>query len=682
MKRIILYLLIFSFPLSVWSQSKIDSLLSVLDSDLSDSSIVLTQMEISRAFNRSKSEVSIQYHHAQEAIDLALRLGDTLLYARALDNLGLLYRYHQLYTDAGLLHAKAFILIENKPFDPLYKMIFANNAGLATRYDQLYDKSVFYYLKALDIAEAQEDLKNIAISCNGLGNTFSQIPSKEDESLKYFMRSLAAEEERNNTLGMAMNYLSISDHYDGRKQFDISRVYLNKLLELNEERKDKFGLAITYEYFGHSYMEENKNIDLAIDYYQKALAAFEELKNRHKIAGLLSNLGQAGFKKGQIQVSKGYFISSLKLAEEINNKALVMDSAKGLADVYEKEGDFRNSLLYTKLSYQYGDSINLLDQETQIAAITRQYDLEKKESQIVLLENTRNLQEAELKTQTQKVKTQRAFLMMIVVVLFAVIITAILVFRDVKNKKKTRQLLQQKEKKRVEHEYEVNLLQAEMLATRMQMNPHFLFNCLNAVKYLIQTKNYFKAKDYLIVFSKFVRLVLETSQKQVISLEEELGIVSNYLKLEENRFDEKFLYQVNNILPDIISKEVELPPLLLQPFVENSIWHGLLPSRKEEKVISINVSGNLDQIRVEIIDNGVGRRKNSQNSDSHLHKSMGTQITQDRINLFNKTSNYNISFEIIDLSDGKEPAGTKVVILLKAIMATKLRKDESSYIGR
>ncbi|WP_161629751.1 MULTISPECIES: histidine kinase [Rhodonellum] len=623
-------------------------------------------MELSRALNRSRSNDSVQYLHAQNAIDLALQLDDTLLYARALDNLGLLYRYHQQYSDAGQFHSKAFSLIEHKPYDPLYKMIFANNAGLASRYDQSYDKAVYFYLKALNIAESQKDLKNIAISCNGLGNTFSQIPSKENESLEYFERSLDAEEKRNNPLGMAMNYLSISDHYIGKQQFDISREYLNKLLKLNEARKDKFGLAITYEYFGHSYLAENKNSDLAINYYQRSLTAFEELNNKHKVAGLLSNLGQASLRVGQTHASKNYYLKSLELAKEINNKALIMQSAKGLADVSEKLADYKNSLLYTHFSNQYKDSINLFEQETQIAAITRQYDLEKKESQIVLLEKNRNLQEAELKAQTQKFKTQQAFLILIAVVLIALIITSILVLRDVKNKKKTTQLLQQKEKERVEHEYKINLLQAEMLATRMQMNPHFLFNCLNAVKYLIQTENYFKAKDYLIVFSKFVRLVLETSQKQVIPIEEELGIVCKYLKLEENRFDQSFLYQVNNSLTDAVSKEVMLPPMLLQPFVENSIWHGLLPSNKAEKVIAINISGDLDQIKVEIVDNGVGRKINSRESSSMLHKSMGTRITQDRINLFNKTSNYTISFKINDILDAQKLSGTKVVILLQA----------------
>ena len=681
MKIPVTLLFLLCFTLSVHSQTKIDSLQAVLLTDLPDSAVVLTEMELSRALNKSRSEVSLQYAHAQRAIDLALELDDTLLYARALDNLGLLYRYHQQYADAGQLHAKAFALVESKPVDPLYKMIFANNAGLAHRYDQLYDKAVYYYLKALSIAERQEDLKNIAISCNGLGNTFSQIPSKEDESLLFFERSLAAEEKRNNTLGMAMNYLSISDHYTGQKQFAKGREYLDKLLTLNEEREDNFGLAITYEYYGHSYLSENAQVQKAVPYYQKALEAFEALNNRHKVSGLLNYLGQANFILGKTEVAKDYYRRSLSLAEELNNKAVIMESAAGLAAVYERVGDYKNSLDYTRLSFQYKDSINLSDQETKIAAITRQYDLEKKESQIVLLENSKNLQEAELKTQTQKLQTQRAFLILIAVVLITLLVTSILVYRDMMHKKKTRQLVQQKENNRVAHEYEVNLLQAEMLATRMQMNPHFLFNCLNAIKYLIQTKNYVKAKDYLIVFSKFVRLVLETGQKPVISLEEELGIVCHYLKLEENRFDEKFLYQVNNTLSDEIMKEVQLPPLLLQPFVENSIWHGLLPSNKEDKIISINISGDQKLIKVEIIDNGVGRKPVSGESAAQLHKSMGTRITRDRINLFNKTTDYHISFHIIDLADISGLSGTKVVIELQATGEIKMIKNESSYIG-
>ena len=191
-----------------------------------DSVTVLNEINISRDIQKKNSGDKKEYTHAKNAINYALALKDTLLYARALDNLGLLYRFNQQYGQALTLHVKAFELIKNLPVYPLYKMIFANNAGVAARYFEKYDISVKYYLAALKIAEKENDLKNIAISSNGLGNALENIPEKQDEALSYFNRALKAEKSRNNSRGIAMNFLSIGDYYIQKKEYTIARDYL------------------------------------------------------------------------------------------------------------------------------------------------------------------------------------------------------------------------------------------------------------------------------------------------------------------------------------------------------------------------------------------------------------------------------------------------------------------------
>src|SRR5690606_26699638 len=222
-----------------------------------------------------------------------------------------------------------------------------------------------------------------------------------------------------------------------------------------------------------------------------------------------------------------------------------------------------------------------------------------------------------------------------------------------------------KEKRLLQTEYEKNIAQAEMLASRMQVNPHFIFNSLNAINLLIQKAEMKKASQYLVTFSRFVRMVLEIPKCQVISLDEELKLIKYYLNLEEKRFNEGFDFRIDTSEADDIS-DIRIPPLLLQPFVENAVWHGLLPSRKENKRLTIKITKTASYLKIVIDDNGVGRMKSKLKSADNSRESMGMDITQKRIEQFNKSYDCQINLEIID----KHPvnaAGTTIVLTIQNI---------------
>jgi tetratricopeptide (TPR) repeat protein len=666
----------------VTAQGQIDSLKTVLETEADDSLLILTEIELSREIHRRSHEPEKEYRVAQSAAERALALGDTLLYARALDNLGLLYRFHQRYSESIPLHTEAFQLIENLDADPHFYMRFANNAGVSARYDQMYGVAVQYFLESLKIAEEENDLRNIAIASNGLGNTLNQLPGREEEALEYFFRALETEQERENSLGVAINYLSISDYYAETEQFSTAREYLNELLQVNRERDDAFGLAITYEYFGHTYLREQQDLDQALEWYHQSLASFRELNNRHKMADLLHSIGDTHLNLNQIELALAYFDSSMVLAEELNNKQLIKSNAFGISAGYEALANYSEAFSFYKLATEYKDSINLVEQETEIAALQRQYDLERQDAEIELLETERNLQRAQLTAQEEAIKTHQVFLWLMGVGLIAIIAISLLQYRNVKIKRKANKLLQKREKERLQAVYEKNLAQTEMLAARMQMNPHFLFNCLNSIKLLIQKSQNKQATRYLVVFSRFVRMVLERGRNQVITLPEELELIRNYLKLEENRFDNGFSWQIT-APDDEVLEDIYLPPLLLQPFVENAIWHGLLPSRKNLKKADVHIERQADAIEISIDDNGVGRplKPASLNGKSHRstdRKSMGMEITQKRIDLFNESYGAEISCSIFDKknSDGK-PAGTTVRIRLTGFQNFESRALQS-----
>lgn len=229
----------------------------------------------------------------------------------------------------------------------------------------------------------------------------------------------------------------------------------------------------------------------------------------------------------------------------------------------------------------------------------------------------------------------------------------------------TQQKLEKQKQIRVQAEYEKNLAEAEMLVRRLQINPHFLFNNLNAIKYLIQRNQSEKAVKYLVIFSRFVRKVLETSQSTLVPLSTELEIIKDFLELEKNRFGDGFTYTIDAI-DDNIQAKILLPPLLLQPFVENAIWHGLLTSSAENKNIRIGFKKhNATDVEVFIDDNGVGRKKAGELASGKLHKNMGMFLTEERIKLFNNSFDNTLSYRIIDKTDNNGSAlGTQVIVKL------------------
>ena len=659
------FLLILLFATTGFSQSRIDSLKTSFEAETNDSLKVVYGIQMLREFHRENHTEEEEYDLARGLIQEALNTGDSLLYARTLDNLGLLYRYHQRYDESLSLHTKAFDLVKDMEVDPVFKMIFANNAGVAGRYNQKYDTAVSYYMKALKIAEKENDLKNIAIAGNGIGNTLGNIPGRQDEALSYFERSLEAEKERGNSLGVAMNYLSISDYYIDKEEYKTARKYLDELLRINRERNDDYGLAITYEFYGKSYLEEGKDLNRAASYFEDALSRFEKLGDAHQQAQILGSLGDVLFRQGRFVAAKDYYERSLQFAKDLNQHGLIMQNSYQLSNILERQQEPSAALQYLKQGKAYEDSIKLTEQNVEIAALIRKYDIEKKEDHIQLLEKDKALQQTLLDNQQQKLERRQILMLLLATGLLFILVIFLLQYRNIKMRKKINARILKEEKEKMKAIYERNLARAEILVTRLRVNPHFIFNSLNAITYLIQSNQNAKAMKYLVVFSRYTRMVLETSQKHVVPLSEELKLTQYYLTLEKNRFEKDFTFEIKGEdAPEV--EKILIPPLLLQPLIENAIWHGLLPSKRETKTLRLEVIPEGEIVKIIIDDNGVGRSGTEKRSSEKDHKSMGMQIIKERIELFNKSYPGHINCELIDKKDEQgQPEGTRIIFSLE-----------------
>ena len=214
--------------------------------------------------------------------------------------------------------------------------------------------------------------------------------------------------------------------------------------------------------------------------------------------------------------------------------------------------------------------------------------------------------------------------------------------------------------------HEKELLEFEAKALRAQMNPHFIFNSMNSIKSLINKNENDKAAIYLTTFSKLIRTLFQNSDKREVSLYEELETCKFYTQLERMRFWEKieFLFDVDETI-DL--KDFKVPALILQPFIENAIWHGIMP-RNNGGHISLDVVRKDSIVEIIVDDNGIGRDTSRQNKPvtNLTHQSKGVNLTQSRLELNNLLQQRQAKLETIDKKDenGKAP-GTAVFIRLK-----------------
>ncbi len=296
-------------------------------------------------------------------------------------------------------------------------------------------------------------------------------------------------------------------------------------------------------------------------------------------------------------------------------------------------------------------------------------DDEKKKAQLGFLIRDNKIKQQQLKQQT-------LFQNFLFALIFILVVTGIFVFRNTRLKRKYDRLqrkeleqqlnVQQLESEKQHAELQQKASELEMQALRTQMNPHFIFNCLSSINRFILKNEVEAASDYLTRFSRLIRMVLINSQQSLISLEDELEMLRLYLDMERLRFKNAFDYNIT-FTNRVDAGAVYIPPLLLQPFCENAIWHGLM--HKEEKGhLSISLSMEKSLLHCHIVDDGVGRNKAEEMKSKSVEKekSLGLKITTERLALLNGEKGVSTFYEIGDvLNEEGMITGTKVDLSIK-----------------
>ena len=341
----------------------------------------------------------------------------------------------------------------------------------------------------------------------------------------------------------------------------------------------------------------------------------------------------------------------MKLAEQTQYQEGIANDAELLSTAYDRLNNRDSSLFYYRKYRSASDSLFSENNQRKMIVNETEWKIKNKE-----------LENSSLKQLTATQKRQIAFsnilLFLIGVGFLLSVFVAFLLYKSFQAKK-LKDVSQYKQK----------IAETEMQALQAQMNPHFFFNSLNSIENFIMQNEKKLASDYLNKFARFIRSVLDSSNNDLIDVYKDIQSLQLYIDLEQLRFNNKFTFHCE-VDPRLQGGEYNVPALLVQPFLENAINHGIGPSDRTDLKICLKVSLNNNMIHYIIEDNGIGREQSRIYNEMNkpFHKSVGMKLTQDRINIFNQSPASSESVKIIDLFDEEHnPIGTRIEFALKAL---------------
>lgn len=509
----------------------------------------------------------------------------------------------------------------------------------------------------------------------GLGNMYLKL-TNYNQALTYYRQTLelrlGAEEKAERQLDISEVYYQMGDYTQalatveeikvnqkvasdvllGKIQNQKAKIYArtnqvdqaNSLYKSSQENirsagnaapaKEEEALKSTKEEISEV-LREQKRYDEDITLRNQSIDFNLESKNLNEVSKDKIELSKSLAAKGETNEAIQQLKEAAVLADSVSNPKEQAAAYLNLATLYEKSGRTTDAL---KTYQKYSEAVSRTEQQTEINQQQRA-ELIRKQKEIETLSNEVVSGQREEQTLLQQ---QQLIIYGLIAIIVIILITSYFIYKNAQASKRANQLLALK-------------------SLRGQMNPHFIFNALNSVNQFISQNDERSANKYLSEFSKLMRLVLENSQEDFISLQKEEEIISLYVKLEHYRFRDKFDYTIT--IDENLNKEViQLPPMLIQPYIENAVWHGL--RYKEEKgKLNLEFVRQNGHLKVVISDDGIGREKSAQlkTDNQKKHNSTGLKNIQERLQILNTVYKTNYTVQIEDLA---ADTGTRVTISL------------------
>ena len=556
-------------------------------------------------------------------------------------NKGLLYFNKSNYSKSIYCYEKALKIFE-KDKDSLLMAIVLNGIGTSQMYLTKYPEAINTYLKSSKIHEnfSKPNANRHAETINNIGILYHRI-EKYDLALEYYFKCLEIYEKSNNSFGMASTLTNIGNAYDNLEKPKKALPNYENALNIMTKLNHKFGIASALVNIGIANITLKK-YEEALSYLERSKILFEALEDTFNLAIVYENIGLVYLKKLENSNTTDNLTKAKLNLEKAMSYANAIDNLKSKANIFEKLAlvnlklnDYESAYYNLEESHKTKASYLSIEKKEEIAKLEAKFEYEKKEAEL------RALHDKEQAVKETEILRQKTIKNTSILGGGGIIIATSIGFILYRRKRNA-------VAKSKEAEFKAKVSDTELKALRSQMNPHFIFNSLNSIGDYILKNDTQAASDYLSKFAKLMRMTLENSEKKEILLSEDISLLKTYLDIEQKRFNNKFSYTIN-IDNNIDPEDILVPPMILQPFIENSIIHGL--SLKDQGHITIEFKEQNNMLTCSIDDDGIGRKQSSLQS-SASKKSLGMAITKSRIEIINKTKNTKGDIKIIDKTKG------------------------------
>ena len=536
--------------------------------------------------------------------------------------------------------------------------------GLANIYNNIgnyyirsgdYDLALAAQIKGLKAEEERENLEGISISLLNISGIYAHLGEKE-KSLEHASRSFQIANENGFLPVKMQSAFQLAETHVKSGADSLALIFADSVIKVASQLNSEFGINKARSVQAKALANQG-SLEKALEIIRGVRAYYS--KNQIKSEALLQYITEASFlnQLNRYAESESVVQDALPLALELKGKEEISDLFQLLSISQEAQKKTAKAYANFKKYHTYQDRIINAEKNEAVEEIAAKYETEKKEAQIQALSQEKEIQDLRLKQQRYGLIGLGGILVLLLSAAFLIVHQ-----RRLKEEQRITELELQETKKRLDIEQQSRA--SELKAIRSQMNPHFVFNALNSIQDYIMSNEKKLAGKYLGKFADLMRIFLEHSQVKQITIAEEIDALQLYLELEKLRFEDKLSSKI--IVDDSIDTGIMIPSLLLQPYVENAIKHGLL-HKADDRQLEISISSEKAMLKCEIIDNGVGRKKSAEINKirNPNHKSFASKAVKSRLELLNHDRKNPIIDEVIDLyNDEGEPLGTKVLILI------------------
>ncbi len=588
----------------------------------------------------------------EQALSLAGRIKDRKGLADAHHSLGWLALTYGNFDSAEVHMQKALKLSEHIGHPKDMAPALSNLGTLAERRGDDVG-ALKYYLEALKMAEAAQDSSSVASLQHSIGCGYRKM-GDYTRALSFLKEALAMARALKRPNNEATCLTALANVYN--QQGDATRAMENyeRAAEIYAVAGSHRQLGLVQENIGTLFGETEP--ERALFHYKLALAQYNAADSREDKAYIMRSIGLVQLRLGQLAAARQMLDTGSMLAVEIGASRLQMFYERNLGELSAKQGNAEATMAHYEKYLWLKDSLQGEDTQRELSRLRTAFDTERKEKDNDLLRAMNS-------EQNQRLRNRNTQLYGTIVIGLLAIIAALLFRYNYQQKRKHADTLEhlngQLENSNAEIS-EINDL-LEMRVLRSQMNPHFIYNCLNSAAQMTKVGNMDEAHTYLQSFARLLRTILDQSVKDLVPIEEVADFLRQYLDLETHRLPGlRYTIRVDD---ELLEDEAEIPSLLVQPFVENSVWHGLT-AKEGERTLDVHFMAEEDRVVCTITDNGVGRERAAVSTKGRNgHRSLGMELTNERLRLLSRRMRDEGSITIEDLVDhAGEPSGTRVTL--------------------